>query len=108
MSQEEQINSQPDLYLSDLDASKPNPESHSLSLEQFQASQIEFATNMASTNMEIEATREDLQQLMSRAHAICTNIGVATGSPLLSSTPPRHRYDIYSPSSTKKKAKYDF
>ncbi|KAK8878170.1 hypothetical protein M9Y10_004935 [Tritrichomonas musculus] len=98
-----QIQQQKNLSLSDLESSESNQKSQTMSIYEFRSNQLEFAANVASTNRDIEAARDDLQVLMTKAHAYCKNTGVASGSPLLASTPPRRRTNNnkFTPSSRK-------
>ena len=91
MTNSSQPPTQKNLSLSDLESSENNSKSQTMSIYEFRSSQLEFAANVASTNRDIEAARDDLQVLMTKAHAYCKNTGVASGSPLLASTPPRRR-----------------
>lgn len=86
-----QLPTQNNLSLSDLESSTNNQKSQTMSIYEFRSNQLEFAASVASTNRDIEAARDDLQTLMTKAHAYCKNTGVASGSPLLASTPPRRR-----------------
>lgn len=87
MTNSSQPPTQKNLSLSDLESSENNSKSQTMSIYEFRSSQLEFAANVASTNRDIEAARDDLQVLMTKAHAYCKNTGVASGSPLLASTP---------------------
>jgi hypothetical protein len=73
-----------DLHLSDLELTQP-PRPPPLE------SREDFEFSVASANRDIEAARMDVQSLMARAHAYATTIGVASGTPLLPSIPPRRR-----------------
>jgi hypothetical protein len=76
-----------ELRLSDLDGSaSANPDRR-----RAPESAADFELSIESTNRDIEAARMDLQSLMARAHAYASTTGVASGTPLLSSMPPRHR-----------------
>jgi hypothetical protein len=79
--------SKDDLHLSDLEFINP-PRPPLLE------SREDFEFSVASANRDIEAARMDVQSLMARAHAYATTIGVATGTPILPSIPPRHRNSI--------------
>jgi hypothetical protein len=76
--------SKDDLHLSDLELTNP-PRPPLLE------SREDFEYSVASANRDIEAARMDVQSLMARAHAYATTIGVASGTPLLPSIPPRRR-----------------
>lgn len=50
----------------------------------------EFTAQLSSRNAEIEATRFDIQHLMVKAHAFCTNTGLGVSNNRLSNTPARY------------------
>jgi hypothetical protein len=76
-----------DLHLSDLEHHSSRLRVPSTSAQRWD----DFQQSCETANRDIEAARNDLQSLMTKAHAYATTTGVASGTPILTSTPPRHR-----------------
>ena len=50
----------------------------------------EFIAQMASRNAEIESTKYDIQELLTKANAFCKNSGLGSSELTLPMTPPRY------------------
>ena len=82
-------NTSSSLHLSDLNQD-PKNSSLSRSIEDNRIHEIEFVESMAASNREIDSLRDEIQVLMTKAHAYCKNTGVSSDTPILPSTPPRY------------------
>jgi hypothetical protein len=78
------------MKLSDLQASRSgHGEALSKSVYDRETDNESFVSQLSATNSEIESTKYDIEQLMTKAHAFCKNSGLGSDYTRLAMTPPR-------------------